>query len=166
MTADSWLDANRPAGPLRHALRLGVERPLLQRGAVRSAIPHSKLLIERVGAGAMLAAELRCPCVPGARITLIIESDGLDGALHSWTLDGTGPLACEVLRPDQPLSFTRSLRIWVSSDSDLPWVAVEIAIAPPALADTERVHSIASALKTTERVAFPALRTTQRCAMG
>jgi|CXWL01.1.fsa_nt_gi hypothetical protein len=139
MSTDSWLDAHRTTGPLRFANQMGVDRPSLQRGALRAPHTRPQLLVERFDAGALHAAELRCPCINGAVLSLLIETDGIMGVRRAWTLQGTDHMACVVMHLDPALTFKRSLRIWAAADLDSPpWVAIEIAVDSGELATTQR----------------------------
>lgn len=138
MSTDSWLDPNRVTGPLRFARRMGVDRPSLQRGALRAPRARPQLLLERADAGALHAAELRCPCV-GAVLSLLVETDGVMAVRRSWSLRGNNSTTC-VMHLDPPLMYQQSLRIWAAADHDCPpWVAIEIAVDPGEAATTERV---------------------------
>lgn len=134
MATQSWLDAHRSNGPLRLAQRAGVEQPLLQRAALCGLTANTapRLLLQKLGRGRLLAAELRFPACAGAVATLTIEVDGGMSLERRWSLRQDTPIVSEVLCLDPAPRYSQSLRIWLAFDAGIapPWAAIEVALEP------------------------------------
>ena len=134
MATQSWLDAHRSNGPLRLAQRAGVEQPLLQRAALCALTANAapRLLLQKLGRGRLLAAELRFPACAGAVATLTIEVDGGMSLERRWSLRQDTPIVSEVLDLDPALSYRHSLRLWLTfaAGAAPPWAAIEVAMEP------------------------------------
>jgi hypothetical protein len=132
MATQSWLNAHRSSGPLRLALRAGVEQALLQRAALcgLTANAPARLMLQRLGRGRLIAAELRFPACAGAMATLTIEVDGGKPVERRWSLRQDTPIISEVVSLDPALSFGQSLRLWLAFDAGVapPWAAIEVAV--------------------------------------
>ena len=146
MATQSWLNANRSSGPLRLALRAGVEQAQLQRGALcgLSAAAPPRLLLQRLGRGRLIAAELRFPACPGAVATLGVEVDFGTPVHRRWPLRQDTPIVSEVLAFATGLSYRQSLRLWLAFDGGAapPWAAIEVAIEPGPTNSDARARAI------------------------
>lgn len=154
MATQSWLNANRSSGPLRLALRAGVEQPLLQRAALCGLTAHAppRLLLQRQDRGRLMAAELRFPACAGAVATLTVEVDGGRSLERRWPLGNDAAIVSEILELDPAPSYRQSLRLWLAFDAGVapPWAAIELALEPG------RTHS-ADARARTITPCYPAL---------
>ena len=134
MATQSWLDAHRSSGPLRLALFAGVEHPLLQRAALCGLTANAapRLLLQKLGRGRLLAAELRFPACAGTVATLTIEVDGCRAVQRRWLLRQDPPIVSEVLSLDPAISYGHSLRLLLAFDAGAapPWAAIEVAMEP------------------------------------
>ena len=134
MATQSWLNANRSGGPLRLALRAGVQHPLLQRAALCGLTANAppRLLLQRLDRGRLMAAELRFPACVGAVATLTVEVDGGMSSKRRWPLGNDAAIVSEVLDLNPALSYRQSLRLWLAFDAGVapPWAAIEVAVEP------------------------------------
>ena len=134
MATQSWLDAHRNSGPLRLALRAGVQQPLLQRAALCGLTANAppRLLLQRLERGRMVAAELRFPVCAGAVATLTVEVDGGISLERRWPLGNDAAIVSEVIDFNPALSYRQSLRLWLTFDAGIapPWAAIEVALEP------------------------------------
>lgn len=134
MASQSWLDSHRPGGPLRLAQRAGISQPVLQRAALcslGSAAP-ARLLLQRLGRGRLLAAELRFPGGIDALATLVVELDGARVFERRWSAPCATDIASEVFDFTPALVYRQSLRCWIGFGVGAapPWAAIEVAIDP------------------------------------
>jgi hypothetical protein len=122
-----WSAPDRVAGPLQVARRLGFTEPMLRRGAVLAPVAGLHVLIERSGAGLLLAAEWRVD--PGGLYLLDVwaELDGTERLRQPWATQTQSEI---LMAPSAPLGYQRGLRLLAQTAlPNLPrWLAVEATI--------------------------------------
>lgn len=134
METQSWLNAHRPSGPLRQAQRAGVAHALLQRAALCGLTANAppRLLLQKLGRGRLIAAELRFPACAGAVATLTIEVDGAAHLERRCSLHQNTPVVSAIFGLNPAPSYRQSLRLWLAIEADVPplWAAIEVALEP------------------------------------
>lgn len=91
-----------------------------------------RLLLQKLGRGRLIAAELRFPACAGAVATLTIEVDGAAHLERRCSLHQNTPVVSAIFGLNPAPSYRQSLRLWLAIEADVPplWAAIEVALEP------------------------------------